>query len=120
DASRTRALHRRVDTLARPFRVIAQDPLGKPCRILEADATMTEITPRAGEELRRRRAVHVDVLRVGEDELREAKRVLRPWPLADVEAAGNDFSQVLVRYRQRRRVVFAAGHDLHVFLVEVR
>ena len=47
---------------------------------------MAEVAPGAREERLRRRAVHVDVLVVRKDELREAQRVLRPGLLPQMKA----------------------------------
>jgi len=67
------ALHGPVDPLASPARIVPQHPLGQAGRVLEADAAVAEVPPGPREELLRGRAVHVDVLGVGKDELGQAQ-----------------------------------------------
>ena len=80
---------------------------------------MAEVAAGAGEHVRSGGPVHVDVVGVGEDELREAERVAWPRLLPQAQAPGQDAGDVLGRGRESLRAVFAAGHDLHVLAREV-
>ena len=77
DTLRGRLVHRLENSIARPFRLAAEHPLREPDRVLHPHAPVAEVAARAGEQRRRRRAVHVDVVVVREDELDQPQRVGR-------------------------------------------
>ena len=76
-------LHRILDHAERPFPVVAQNPLGECGRVLDANATVTEITTGAREQLTRRCVVKVNVHDIGKHELHTAEGVVRTWLLPD-------------------------------------
>ena len=113
------AVHRAPHGLGGPLLRVAKDPDREARRVLETDTAVAEVPPRAGEERGRRRPVHVDVVIVREDELREAERVFRPRPLADAESAPRHAGDVLGRGRRGGSRVAGAAVELQVAAREV-
>src|SRR5689334_6327300 len=97
---------------AAPVGLIAKDPLGKARRILETDAAVAEVPPRPREERLRGRSVHVDVVVVGKDELRQAERVRWSRLLTDAKLAGGQLVEIVRRRRKRSRRLGVAGDNL--------
>src|SRR5271157_3797538 len=70
-------IHRGDDALPGPLGPILQHPDRQSHGILDPDAAVAEIAPRAFKELWGWRAVQIDVVFVGKEEFDEAERILR-------------------------------------------
>src|ERR1700676_4832067 len=66
-------IHRRLDLIPIPVRIVAQYPCRQCEWILPPDASMTEVAARAFEQFRRRRAVQINVVGVRENEFHQSQ-----------------------------------------------
>src|SRR6185437_9889234 len=80
--------------------------------ILDPDTPMAEVAPRVHEELRCRRSVEVHVVCVREDELQEAKGIVRTRPLAETQRCGRDALEISSREGIAPRARIGTAHDL--------
>ena len=77
------ALHGGLDRLAIPLALAAEDEFRQRRRVGYADASVAEIAPAFCEQSLGRCVVHVDVERIGKDELEQPERVVVPGTLPD-------------------------------------
>ena len=80
--------------LRRPALVLGEQNLGQAARLVHAHAAVAERAERLAEQVPLRRVVHVDVMRVGEQELHVAEHILRARRLLEAEAADVDAAPV--------------------------
>ena len=108
--------HRLNDALLGPFRFLGEDEFCQFDRFLDANAAMAEIAAVFLEQLRRRRVVQVNVVRVGKYELDVAERITRPRPLPDARSAGSDRVLELHAQGVARKAI---AHDLGLSVATV-
>src|SRR5271165_5981034 len=77
------AVHGRMDMVRSPAGIVAQDPDSQVSGMFQPDAAVTEIAPGLREKLRGRSVMHVYVVAVWKDKLRQAECVLWTRFLSD-------------------------------------
>src|SRR5678815_105185 len=75
-----------------PSRLIAEKPGSERDRILDADAAVAEITSRSRKQLRGRRAMHVNVMRIWEVKFQQSQGVVRTRHLSNAQLSGTELA----------------------------